>query len=94
MNIENHKIKFPRGNEESRRVTNTIIDELSTFGISYNGKIEGVGAHDDIVIALALANHATKTFSDAFIDIEDLGLLNTPTTSLPRIGGAFTGINF
>jgi len=94
MNIENHKIKFPRGNEESRRVTNTIIDELSTFGISFNGKIEGVGAHDDIVIALALANYATKTFSDAFIDIEDLGLLNTPTTNLPRIGGAFTGINF
>ena len=28
------------------------------------------------------------------LNIEDLGLLNTPTTSLPRIGGAFTGINF
>ena len=94
MNIENHKIKFPRGNEESRKVSNLIIEELSTFGISYNGKIEGVGAHDDIVIGLALANHATKSFSDAFVDIDDEGILNSPSIELPRKPGGFYGINF
>ena len=92
MNIENHKIVFPMRNEESKNVSNAIIQELSAFGININGKIEGVGAHDDIVIALALANYATKSFNDTFIDIDDEGLFNN-NSGVPHIGGGIYGIN-
>ena len=92
MNIDNGKIILPTQNEKSKSVTNAITQELGAFGINAHGKIEGVGAHDDIVIALALANYATKTFTDAFIDIDSGGLFNSPTVS-PRKGGGFYGIN-
>mgnify|MGYP004360771483 FL=1 len=94
MNVENHKIIFPMKNAESKNVTKSIIQELSAFGINVNGKIEGVGAHDDIVIALALANYATKTFNDAFIDIDDEGFFNdSQPNTLPHLGGGIYGIN-
>jgi len=92
MNIDNGKIIFPMQNETSRNVSNQIIQELGAFGINAHGKIEGVGAHDDIVIALALANYATKSFSDTFLDIDSSGLFNSPTTT-PQKGGGFYGIN-
>jgi len=79
MNIENHKIVIPRGNEESRRVTDKIVEELSMFAITDSGKFEGVGAHDDLVMGLALANAATQTASEEFILIEDTGLFGSPT---------------
>ena len=60
MNIENKKIILPYGNEASRRVTNMLIEELSMFSITDSGKFEGVGAHDDLVMSLALANAATQ----------------------------------
>ena len=66
MNIENHKLIFPRGNEESKRVTDNILEELSMFAITDTGRFEGVGAHDDLVMALALANAATHQALDSF----------------------------
>jgi hypothetical protein len=93
MNIDNGKIVLPTQNENSRGVTNMIVQELGAFGINAHGKIEGVGAHDDIVIALALANYATKTFTDTFLDIDSGGMFNSPTP-LGNKGGAFHGINF
>ncbi len=94
MNVENHKIIFPMRNAESKNVTKSIIQEMSAFGINVNGKIEGVGAHDDIVIALALANYATKTFNDAFIDIDDEGFLNQEPDPMQNfLGGGIYGIN-
>ena len=62
------------------------------FAITERGKFEGVGAHDDIVIALALANYATKQFSDTFIDIDGSSLFN-PSSTPPHIGGGIYGIN-
>ena len=86
MNIENHKIIIPRGNEESRRVTNKIIEELSMFAITDKGKFEGVGAHDDLVMGLALANAATQTMSEQFILIDDFGVFDTNTNILEPTG--------
>jgi hypothetical protein len=93
MNIDNHKLVLPMGDETSRSVTKLIEQELGAFGINANGKIEGVGAHDDIVIALALANYATKQFADTFIDIDDNGMFNQKPTGIQQIGSGIYGIN-
>jgi phage FluMu gp28-like protein len=92
MNIDNGKIVLPTQNIKSKSVTDAIVQELGAFGINAHGKIEGVGAHDDIVIALALANYATKTFSDTFLDI-DSGSLFSSAPNTPSKGGGFYGIN-
>jgi len=94
MTLENKKINFPYGNEESRRVTSALIEELSMFAITDNGKFEGIGAHDDMVMSLALANAATYQASEAFILLDDLDLFgSTPTASSNRPRG-FMGLNF
>ena len=92
MNIDNHKLVLPMQDETSRAVTAQIIQELGAFGINANGKIEGVGAHDDIVIALALANYATKQFSDTFLDIDGSSLFN-PEGATQITGGGIFGVN-
>ena len=99
MNLENGKIHFPYGDDNSRSMSNAIIQELEAFGISSTGKIEGLGAHDDAVIGLALANQATKTFNDAFVEIDGEGLFGGTQDPLQSIlnqgnrGGAIYGIN-
>ena len=90
MNIENLKMIFPRGNEESRRVSDAIIEELSMFSITESGKFEGVGAHDDLVMALALANSATHQASESFMLLDDLGIFDAEE---PTIGGGVFGLN-
>lgn len=88
MTLENGKMNFPYGNEESRKVTGELISELSMFAISENGKFEGVGAHDDMVMSLALANAATFQSTDNFILLDDMGIFDeTPKTPM-------MGLNF
>tara|TARA_R100001230_G_C5684772_1_gene193309 strand:- start:817 stop:2238 length:1422 start_codon:yes stop_codon:yes gene_type:complete len=95
MNLENGKIIFPYADDAAKGVSNAIIQELEAFGISTTGKIEGLGAHDDCVIALALANHATKSFNDAFVDVDEEGLFaSNVVSSNPYMGGGIYGINF
>ena len=94
MNIENHKIIFPRGNEESRRVTDNILEELSMFAITDSGRFEGVGAHDDLVMGLALANAATHQMLDNFILIDDMDIFGTKDVKTDFIGGGILGLNF
>jgi hypothetical protein len=92
MNFENNKILLPYSKDEDRKVSNIIIQELEAFGIGNNGRIEGLGAHDDTVIGLALANYATKTFTDSFIELDGTDIFgNTPTINL---GGGLYGINY
>lgn len=94
MNIENHKIIFPRGNEESRRVTDNILEELSMFAITDSGRFEGVGAHDDLVMGLALANAATHQMLDNFILIDDMDIFGSKDERTDFIGGGILGLNF
>ena len=42
---------LPYGDNNSRTVTSALIEELSMFSITESGKFEGVGAHDDLVMA-------------------------------------------
>lgn len=95
MNFENGKIRLPYGNEESRRVTSTLIEELSMFAITESGRFEGIGAHDDMVMSLALANAATHTLSEKFIHLDDLGIFDDkPIAPKPFAGRGIMGLNF
>jgi len=94
MNIENTKIIFPRGNDESRKVTDNIIEELSMFSITDTGKFEGVGAHDDLVMGLALANSATHDMLESFVLLEDMGIFDSPSPQEQILGGGLFGLNF
>ena len=99
MNLENHKIHFPYADDNAKGMTNAIVQELEAFGISSTGKIDGLGAHDDAVIALALANQATKSFNDSFIEIDGSGVFGNTVDPLQSIinrqnfGGGIYGIN-
>ena len=94
MNFENGKIKLPYGDNNSRLMANTLIEELSMFSITESGKFEGVGAHDDLVMALALANAATQTPTEAFMLLDDMELFDGPETPPLGLPQGITGLNF
>jgi hypothetical protein len=93
MNIENEKMIFPYGDNASRRLTGALIEELSMFSITSSGKFEGVGAHDDLVMSLALANAAAQGTGAKFILIDDLDIFDEPTTPRRDLSGIM-GLNF
>ena len=94
MTLENKKINFPYGNEESRRVTSVLVEELSMFAITDKGKFEGIGAHDDMVMSLALANAATYQASETFILLDDLGLFDDAPSKAKKDNMNAIGLNF
>ena len=94
MTLENGKINFPYGNEESRKVSSLLIEELSMFAITERGKFEGIGAHDDMVMSLALANAATYQANDNFILLDDLGLFSDEPSRVKSPNNSTIGLNF
>ena len=93
MNIENQKIIMPYGDNASRRLTSALVEELSMFSITTTGRFEGVGAHDDLVMSLALANAATQNPNDVFMLLDDLEIFADPKPTNTSIGGML-GLNF
>ena len=69
--LENEKVVIPRGDAYSRKTTDTWIEEMSQFGY-IDGKLQGIGTHDDTVMAFWFACEASKAggFSFAFGDEE------------------------
>ena len=65
------------------------------FAITDSGRFEGVGAHDDLVMGLALANAATHQDVDVFLLLDDLEIFsdNSPEKVDYR-GGGILGLNF
>ena len=94
MNFENGKIKLPYGDNNSRKMTSMLIEELSMFSITDSGKFEGVGAHDDLVMALALANAASQTATEAFILLDDMEIFGGPEKPLIGQKSSLIGLNF
>ena len=94
MNFENNKIHLPYGDNNSRRTTSALIEELSMFSITESGKFEGVGAHDDLVMALALANAASQVASEAFILLDDMEIFDGPETAPLGLAQGIIGLNF
>ena len=94
MNFENGKINLPYGDNNSRKMTSMLIEELSMFSITDSGKFEGVGAHDDLVMALALANAASQTATEAFILLDDMEIFGEPQKPLIGQKSSLMGLNF
>ena len=57
--LENQKIRIPRGDAHSIEVTDQWITEMRAF-TWLDGKLQGVGAHDDTVMAFWIADQAVK----------------------------------
>jgi len=71
MAFEQGKVKTPWGDERSREFTRTLETQLTRFGMQKNGRLESVGVHDDLAMALALANWATKEFRGSLVSLDD-----------------------
>jgi hypothetical protein len=71
MAFEQGYIKTPWGDEKSREFTRTLETQLNRFGMSKKGRLESVGVHDDLAMALALANWATKQFRGMVVDLDE-----------------------
>jgi len=57
--FENQKFKIARKTERDREITDVLINELKSF-TWMNGKLQGVGSHDDCVMSLWLAVNASR----------------------------------
>tara|TARA_R110002012_G_scaffold41648_4_gene113861 strand:- start:10040 stop:11521 length:1482 start_codon:yes stop_codon:yes gene_type:complete len=72
MAFEQGRIKTPYGDERSKKFTHKLEEELNRFGMQKNGRLESVGTHDDLAMALALANWATKEFRGSIVMLDDI----------------------
>jgi len=70
--FEQGQIQLPYGDERSRTFTHQLEEQLNRFGMQKNGKLESVGTHDDIAVALALANWATKEFKGSVVLLDEI----------------------
>ena len=74
MLFENHKFRIP-WNESTRELVKVWMGEMQAFGW-VDGKLQGVGAHDDTVMALWMADRAVAvggSFSLGFADDDGEG---------------------
>ena len=72
MAFEQGKIRTPWGDERSREFTRNLETQLNRFGMTKSGKLESVGSHDDLAMALALSNWATKEFKGSVVLLDDV----------------------
>jgi hypothetical protein len=72
MAFEQGHIQLPYGDERSRTFTHKLEEELNRFGMQKNGRLESVGTHDDLAMALALANWGTKEFKGSVQLLDDI----------------------
>lgn len=57
--LENKKFRIPRGDPESIEATDTWVNEMRAFTWT-DGKLQGVGEHDDTVMACWICDQAIK----------------------------------
>jgi hypothetical protein len=66
--IENGKLRLPHGNAHGEEITRTLMGELNDFGF-VDGKVQGIGNHDDTVMALWICDQAIRAGAEwGFID--------------------------
>lgn len=82
--FENGKMRLPQGDAASVEAVGILLGELQSFGY-VDGKLQGVGSHDDIVMALWFADLAARggvgirVWADAIPD----GPAGDPTAPAP-----------
>jgi hypothetical protein len=74
--LENKKFRIPRGDRHSVEMTDIWINEMRSFTWA-DGKLQGVGAHDDLVMACWICDQAVKqgAFGFSFGDDDERGSL-------------------
>ena len=71
LHFEQKHLIIPYKNiEGTRRHMNTLLTELSNFTMLDNGRMESLGSHDDMVLALGLAVQATKEYRENIIILD------------------------
>lgn len=69
--FEQSRFKFPRGDQRSKDITDTICLELATVTWTEKGRLEGVGEHDDTCMSLWIArlaaDYVNRSFNFSFI---------------------------
>jgi len=70
ITLENKKLVIPRGDEYSRAITDIWMEECSQFGY-VDGKLQGIGVHDDTVMAWWFADEAARSAGFSFAFDED-----------------------
>ena len=71
LQFEQGKLSIPYKDEGgTKRLMNNLLTELSTFTMLDNGRMESLGGHDDMVMALALAVQATKEYRDNIVILD------------------------
>jgi len=67
--LEGQRVIIPRGDETSRKLSDIWMDECTQFGF-IDGKLQGIGAHDDCAMSWWIAVEASKAggFTFAFGD--------------------------
>ena len=75
--LENGKFRIPRGDKRSVELTDLLIEEMHSFTFQ-DGKVISVGGHDDMALALWIADQAVKRggFQFSFGDEEYAGTLD------------------
>lgn len=70
--LENRKFRIPRGDKRSVEMTNSWRDEMRSF-TWIDGKLQGVGTHDDTVMACWICDQAIRAGGFSFDFGEDVG---------------------
>jgi phage FluMu gp28-like protein len=71
LHFEQKHLLIPYSDEGStKRHMNTLLNELSMFTMLDNGRMESLGGHDDMVMALSLAVQATKEYRENIVILD------------------------
>lgn len=95
--FENGKLRLARGDAASREATDVLMAELQAFGFIPGKGMKGMGAHDDTVMALWLADRAVASRATlslgALMDDDDVAGRVEPVDLRPRatVGQPFEG---
>lgn len=69
--LENNKFRIPRGDAHSVDMTDRWVNEMKHF-TWVEGKLQGVGAHDDLVMACWICDRAVRDTAFSFADNSEL----------------------
>lgn len=86
MSLENGKWRIPRGDERSIEMTDIWMGELQSMSFQ-NGKVVGVGRHDDVAMACWICDTAVRAggFGFSFGDEEEEEAAEIPEEELTEI---------
>jgi phage terminase large subunit-like protein len=86
--LENGKFRIPRGDKRSVELTNEWINEMRNF-TWHDGKLQGVGSHDDLVMACWVCDQAIRqgAFSFDFGGDSTSSGIESSVIETPSIGG-------